>query len=444
MTELWLPHKWDPRPYQMEPWHYLAGGGKRLVLVCHRRWGKDTLSVNFTAVSCLKVPGLYWHMAPSATQARKIIWDGRNKEGVRIIDQAFPREIRKRTNDTEMKIEFVNGSLWQCVGSDNYDSLVGSNPRGIVFSEYSLANPAAWDYFRPMLLENGGWAIFPYTPRGKNHGWHLFDQARQSDDWLAIISTNDDTGVFSRDDIEKERREITLTRGADEANAIINQEYFCSFEAALLGSYYGTILERAQREGRITSVPHEPALPVYAAWDLGVSDSCAIWFFQVVNGFIHVIDYMEHSGAGYDFYAKKIKETPYIMHTNYCPHDIEQREQSSALSRRTLLQGFGIGNVVALPASSVMSGINEARMLLARCRFDETNCKRGLDALRNYQKKWDDKRHDWSESPLHDWSSHGADAFRYLAQGYKYHNPVRQTEYRHNEVIQGKIDWGVF
>lgn len=443
MSEIQIPHNWNPRPYQMPAWQFMQNGGRRLALVWHRRAGKDNFSLNWTAYALMTQPGLYWHMAPTAAQARKIIWDGRNKEGVKYIDQAFPKALRTKVNDTEMKIELANGSLWQCVGSDNYDSLVGSNPRGIVFSEYSLADPIAWDYFRPMLLENNGWAIFIYTPRGKNHGFSLYEQAKQSPDWLAQLLTAKDTGVFAEGEIERERAEIALNRGTDEANAIINQEYYCSFSAALLGSYYGTLLDRAEQEGRITTVPHIPHMPVHAAWDLGVSDSCSIWFFQVVNGMVHVIDYMEHSGAGYDFYAKKIKETPYILHTNYCPHDIEQREQSSALSRKTILQGFNIGRIEVLPASSIMSGINEVRMLLGRCKFDAVKCQRGLEALRQYQKKWDEKRHDWSESPNHDWSSHGADAFRYLAQGYKYFNPVRETTHQ-GGVIISKTDWGIF
>ena len=165
-----IPHDWEPRHYQLPLLRALDNGVKRAVCVFHRRAGKDSMSLNYTVKAALQYPGLYWHMLPSAEQARKAVWNGTNKEGKRILDQAFPPQIRKNTNQNEMRIELVNGSMWQCVGSDNYNALVGSNPRGVVFSEYSIADPKAWDYIRPILAENGGWAIFIYTPRGKNHG----------------------------------------------------------------------------------------------------------------------------------------------------------------------------------------------------------------------------------------------------------------------------------
>ena len=179
-----IPNGWNPRPHQRNLWNYLERGGKRAVAVWHRRAGKDSLSVNFTAAQMVERVGVYWHMLPTAKQARKVVWSGVDRQQRKIIDQAFPPVLRKRINDQDMLIELVNGSVWQCVGSDNYNALVGANPVGVVFSEYSLTDPAAWEYIRPILRENGGWAIFIFTPRGKNHAYDLFETARQNPNWF--------------------------------------------------------------------------------------------------------------------------------------------------------------------------------------------------------------------------------------------------------------------
>ena len=181
--EVTIPNDWVPRDYQLPFWRYMQSGGKRAALVWNRRAGKDSCSLNWTASDALRNVGLYWHMAPEQNQVRKIVWDGIDKQGRRIIDQVFPEAIRAGVNRQDMRIELKNGSIWQCVGSDNYDSLVGANPRGVVFSEYAVGDPAAWDFIRPILLENDGWAIFPYTPRGQNHGEKLFEMAKKSEDW---------------------------------------------------------------------------------------------------------------------------------------------------------------------------------------------------------------------------------------------------------------------
>ena len=440
-----IPNNWALRPYQRPAWYYMQNGGlhgKRMALVWHRRAGKDAFSINLTAWAAMQRPGLYWHMAPTTAQARKIIWTGMSKEGVRYIDQAFPPTIRaKRPNDTEMKIELKNGSIWQCVGSDNYNSLVGANPVGMVWSEWSLADPMAWDYFRPMLLENGGWAVFIYTPRGDNHGKALLEAA-QKNEWFQQVLTATDTGVFSPEQIEKERKELIAMLGADEADAIINQEYFCSFDASNAGAYYGSLLEAAAREGRICEVLYDAGLPVYTGWDLGVGDPAAIWFSQLKDDRINLIDYIESNGAGYDFYASEIKQRAYVLDTNYLPHDVRQREQTTGLSREEVLRQYNIGHIQVVPQSSIMSGITEARAVMNRCYFDAVKCKRGLDALRNYTKKFDEKNRCWSQAPVHNWASHGADAFRTLAQGLKYYKPVRMHE--QPQVVYSNTNWEAF
>lgn len=416
-TRIVLPHDWAPRDYQlpflrhMDP--FVAGGGGRAVLVWHRRSGKDSTALNFTVCAAHRRTGTYWHMLPTATQARKAVWDAIDGAGRKVLEQVFPPEIRKSANATEMKIDLKCGSVWQLVGSDNYNALVGANPVGVVFSEYSLADPAAWDYLRPILAENGGWAVFVFTPRGRNHGYALLDMARKNPVWFAQVLTVDDT---RRDDGTPVigPAAIAEDRAAGMADEMIRQEYWCSFDAALVGSYFGKAMEAARGEGRIGSVPWEPALPVETWWDLGVGDSTAIWFAQRTGREVRLIDYLEASGEGLPFYAKALKDKPYVYGRHIAPHDIEVRELGSGKSRRETALHLGIRFEIA-PAQSLEDGIEAARALVPRCWFDETKCTRGIAALCQYRREWNDKTRDFKPTPLHDWTSHGCDAFRYGA-----------------------------
>jgi len=414
-----LPSNWLTRPYQDELWRYLNNGGKRAVEPWHRRCGKDDVALNWAAVASQRRRATYWHMLPEASQARKAIWAAVDPHtGIRRIDQAFPKQIRRRTREQEMFIEFLNGSTWQVLGSDNYNSIVGAPPAGVVFSEYALADPNAWAYIRPILAENGGWALFISSVRGRNHFYRLHRYALTDPTWHTRLLTVRDTGVISPEVIAQERREIAGERGDDEADNIIRQEYYCDFDAAIPGSYYGTILARLEKDGRICEVPHDPNYAVTTAWDLGVGDSTAIWFIQQVRSSIRVIDYYENSGVGADHYAREIKDRPYVYEGHYLPHDADDREWgNNATSRKQSLKNLGVKPIRVLPNASVDDGINAVRVLLPRCTFDAKKCERGLDALRQYQKEWDDETRCFSLKPKHDWTSHGSDAFRYLAQG---------------------------
>lgn len=416
-----LPNNWQTRPYQDALWRYLAAGGKRAVPVWHRRSGKDDVCLHWTATSMFTRVGTYWHLLPQANQARKAIWDAVDPHtGLRRVDAAFPNEIRETTREHEMFIKAKSGSTWQVVGSDNYNSLVGSPPIGVVFSEYALADPNAWAFLRPILAENGGWALFPSTPRGRNHLQRLYQFAKNDPNWFGQVLTVDDTGIISPQTIAQERRELAAERGEDEADNLINQEYYCNFDAAIPGSYYGKLIAKAEAEGRLTTVPYDPRLPVVTAWDLGVGDSTAIWFIQQTRTSVHAIDYYENSGVGADHYARVLTERGYNYEGHYLPHDADDREWgNNASSRVDTLKTLKIKPVRVLPRASVDDGINAARVLLARCYFDAVKCERGIDCLRQYQKRWDDKLKTFANTPLHDWTSHGADAFRYLAQGLK-------------------------
>lgn len=427
MATIRLPNNWNPRPYQLPLWRALEGGCRRAVAVWHRRSGKDDVALHWTATQAMQKPATYWHLLPQSNQARKAVWDAVDPHtGIRRIDWAFPHELRETTREQDMLIRFKNGATWQVVGSDNYNALVGSPPYGVVYSEYMLSDPNAWSFIRPIMRENGGWALFNGTPRGRNHLHGLYELGLKEDTWFSQLLTVKDTGAMTDADLEIERREIASERGGDEADNIIQQEYFCSWDAAIPGSYYGKLIARAEQDGRISAVPHDPRLPVITAWDLGVGDSTAIWFVQQTRFQTRVIDFYENSGVGADHYARELKEKPYTYEGHILPHDANDREWGNNASSRTdTLKSLGIKPQRVLPNASVDDGINAVRVLLPTCVFDGEKCAKGLNALRQYQKEWDDTRKVFALRPKHDWASHPADAFRYLAQGLK---PVRDKE----------------
>jgi len=408
MAEITVPLDWAPRPYQFPLWKFLEDGGRRAVAVWHRRAGKDLLSINWCAVSTLTRPGLYWHLFPTYNQGRKIAWDGMTRDGRKFLEH-FPKEMWEAVNNTEMRLTLKNGSIYQVVGTDNVDRLVGANPVGVVFSEYSLQDPRAWDYIRPILAENGGWALFIYTARGRNHGYDLLNMARRNEKWFQQTLTVDDTRAISADAVEEERH-------AGMPEEMIQQEFYCSFDAPLVGSYYGSAMAKLLADGRLTSLPYESRLEVHTAWDLGVGDSTAIVFYQKRGQEIRVIDYYENSGEGLAHYAKIIKEKEYAYGEHLAPHDIQVRELGSGKSRLEVARELGIRFRV-VPNLRIDDGIEAVRTTLSKCWFDEKKCSHLIEALRQYRKDFDEKNKVFRDRPLHDWSSHPADAFRYMCVG---------------------------
>ncbi len=314
-----------------------------------------------------------------------------------------------------MFIRFKNGSTWQVVGSDSYNSLVGSPPVGLVFSEWALADPSAWAYLRPILLENGGWALFIYTSRGRNHGYKTWLLSQESPDWYGIRQNALETGVFTPAQLESELIEFKSDHGEEDGEALFNQEYMCSFDAAVLGAYYGKVLARLDQDGRLTSVPHDPQYPVVTGWDLGIDDATAIWFAQIVGREIRVIDHMEVRGRALTEIAREVLKKPYTYREHYLPHDVETRELTSAKTRMETLESLGLRPIRPGSKLPVQDGINAARNLLSKCVFDVKKCEKGLEALRSYRVEMDTKTKTPRKTPLHDWSSHSADAFRELA-----------------------------
>lgn len=414
-----IPNNWNPRPHQQGLWDYLEGGGKRAVEVAHRRWGKDDVALHWTAVAAHQVIGNYWHMLPIKDQARRAIWEAVNPHtGIRRIDEAFPAAIRESTRDNDMFIRFKSGSSWQVLGSDNFLSQIGSAPVGIVFSEYSLADPEAWAQLMPILRENKGWAIFIYTPKGKNHGWEMLQFGLGRQGWFAETQAISQTKLLSDADLEEELAQYISQYGEDDGRAYFDQEYNCSFNAPLLGSYYGSYLGKARAEARIGAVPYEPGIPVHTGWDLGRGDDTAIWFAQRAPSAIRVIDYYKASGHTMDHYAKVLAEKPYVYAEHVLPHDGSNKLMHAPDSLALQLMKMRPNDKVrVLPRDDVDTGIHAVRQILPLCAFDEVKCATGLAALESYHREWDDKRKMFKDVPCHDWASHPADAFRTLALG---------------------------
>lgn len=410
MTQITIPFNYTPRPYQLPLLKSLDSGIKRAVCVWHRRAGKDKTFINIVAKRALERVGTYFYLFPTYAQGKKVIWDGMDGKGFKFRSH-FPPEIVANENSSEMKLTLINGSIVQVVGTDNVDAILGTNPIGCVFSEYSLQNPIAWDLLRPILRENGGWAIFNYTSRGKNHGYDLYMMAKQNPDWFVSLLTVKDTQVLSEADIQAER-----DAGMDEE--LIQQEFYCSFEGSIQGAFYSKEIKQAHDDGRITSVPYQSTSLVSTYWDIGM-DTTAIWFVQAIGKEIHVIDYYDNTGEGLPLYAELIKSKPYHYADHWGPHDIESREWAGGgRSRVETARDLGL-NFRVTPTTSIVDGIHAARMIFSQCWFDKTKCAQGLKALENYHKEYDDKRKIFRSYPVHDWSSHGSDAFRYFAVNYK-------------------------
>jgi len=359
--------------------------------------------------------GTYWHMLPTLRQGKLVVWDGITKEGDKVLD-AWPEELITDRHNVEMKITLINGSMWQVVGSDNYNTLVGSNPIGVVFSEYALADPAAWDFIRPILAENGGWAMFPYTPRGRNHGYTLWKMAQDQEDWFCETLDVEKTNAITGEVVEGERR-------AGMSKELVAQEFFCSWDAPLTGSYYGDQMDDALNEKRIGGVPFDRAVQVETWWDLGIGDSTAIWFAQRVAKEVHLIDYYEQSGEPLRHYVNILEQKSkgqdgYKYSRHIFPHDVRARELLAGRSREEVLKEMGIRPQIC-PDHRVEDGIESVRSILPKCWFDKEKCDRGIEAMRSYRKERDDKAGlgqgeiIYKLKPLHNWASHAADSFRY-------------------------------
>jgi len=399
----------QPRKYQEKVIQALNSGVKRAVWVVHRRGGKDVTAFNWCIFQLLLNPGwTAFHILPTYSQAKKVIWDSSTNDGKRILDY-IPKELIESKNGQQMQIRLTNGSLYQLIGSDNIDSLVGTNPKIIIFSEYAIQSPAAWEYLRPILDVNKGYALFISTPRGKNHFYDLMCMARNNPSWFCEVLSIKDTDVLTDEDIDAIRKE-----GVSEE--LIQQEYYCSFNRGVEGSYYGKIIEKMREEGRICNVPWETRSNVNCALDLGVSDSTCVTYWQEVGGELRIIDYDEWHGEPLAFLAKILQNKPYVYGTIYLPHDGGSRSLEQARTPQDALYELGVKTVVLARDIEIQTGIEAVRSLLSIAYIDQTKCKFMLKCLENYHKQFNSKTNSYSDSPKHDWTSHCADSVRMMAK----------------------------
>lgn len=380
---------------------------KRVVAVWHRRSGKDLTAFNIMIRMALRKIGTYYYILPTYKQARLVLFEGKTSDGPSFLE-FLPKQLIDKVNIQEMKIKLCNNSMIYFVGSDNYDNLRGTNPRGIVFSEYAYQHPAVYPTLRPILVANDGWAIFLSTPFGENHFYNIYEVAKNSPEWYSSFYTVDDTGLVTQEQIERERREGLISED------MIQQEYYCSFSVGAVGSYYAKYLIKMELNGQIDDVPWESGFKVHTAWDLGMRDQTTILFFQTIGTTTRIIDMYQNSDVGLEHYINIIQSKPYTYGKHIAPHDIRVRDYSAGgISRWEIAHRLGVIFTMA-PDMSVIDGIETVRISLSKIWIDKGKCSLLLSALRDYRKEYDAARKVYKNHPLHDKNSHLADALRYL------------------------------
>jgi phage terminase large subunit len=376
------------------------------VIVAHRRAGKTVACVNDLVKAAIletKPDGRYSYVAPLFNQVKDVAW-GYLKRYTAPLLAAPP-------NEAELRVDLVSGARVRLYGADNPDRLRGVYHDGIILDEYADQSPSIFgEVIRPSLSDRQGWATFIGTPKGRNSFYELHKRALSSPDWFSLVLKASETGILPQSELISARQDMTPEQYA--------QEYECSFDAAIIGAYYGKEIAEAERQGRIGNVPFEPDLMVHTAWDLGIGDATSIWFFQITHDEIRVIDYYENHGEGLAHYAEVLALKPYRYENDWVPHDAKVRELGTGRTRvETLTSLRRLPRLV--PNHKIDDGINAARVTIGRCWFDADKCAKGLEALRQYRAEYDEKNRTFRPTPLHNWASHGADSFRYLCMAWQ-------------------------
>lgn len=399
MSDLDLGYR--PRPPQLDI-HNAVNSNRFTVVVAHRRMGKTVSAILHlidAALNNKQKDPRYAYIAPTYAQAKRVAFDY-------LVE--YTRPLGAKVNIAELRVDFM-GRRISLYGSENGDSLRGQYFDGVVLDEIGDQNPKIWtEIIRPALADRKGWCLFIGTPKGNNHFADFKDRAIKGDGWKFLEFKASETSVLDH----KELAEAKAEMGEDK----YRQEFECSFDAPVEGAYYGALLNESDEQNRVTSIPHDAVARLVCAWDLGVSDSTCIWVAQIVGREIQLIDATENHGVGLDYYVSWLRNNGYDKAQQILPHDVRVREMSSGKSRQEVLMEAGLEITIA-PSLSVADGIQAVRRILPRCWFDKENTKQGLAALRNYRRQYDEKRNVFFDTPLHDWASHYADSFRYLALG---------------------------
>ncbi len=403
MEQIVIPY--SPRPLQLKI-HEAVDANRFTVVVAHRRFGKTVSAINHlikAAIECKKPNPRFAYIAPTYAQSKRVAWDY-------LLE--FTRPLGAVANISELRVDFW-GRRISLYGSDNADSLRGQYFDGVVLDEIGDQNPKIWnEVIRPALADRNTddaptWCLFIGTPKGKNHFADFRDRAQTAEGWALLEFRASETGILNEKELWGARKEM----GEDK----YLQEFECSFSAAVEGSYFGQIINDLEAKSRITTIDRDDLCKSFVAWDLGMGDSTCLWVAQLAGKEVRLIDCIENHGVGLDWYVSWLRENKYEGFAQILPHDVEVRELGTGKSRKEVLNESGLEITVA-PRLSVADGIQAVRRLLPRCWFDHKT-KAGLDALRNYRREYNEKQQVFYDKPLHDWSSHYSDAFRYLAIG---------------------------
>jgi hypothetical protein len=386
-------------------------------IVAHRRAGKTVACINDLqdgALRCDKVRPRFAYLSPYYRQSKAVAWDYLRAAVAPL------RDMGATTNESELRADYPNGGQVRLYGADNADALRGIYLDGVVLDEFADMDPRVWpEVIRPALADRQGWAVFIGTPKGRNAFWRIAQQSLGIDpdtkllkpelakDWFPLTLKASETGILPASELELAKRDLSDDQYA--------QEFECSFDAAIVGAYYGKLMAQADTDKRITGVPYEPTAQVWTAWDLGIRDATAIWWAQTVGREIRIIDYYESSGVDLGHYVREILNRPYVYAGHIVPHDAQAKELGTGKSRLEVLESLSLKNISVAPMHRVEDGINAVRVMLPKCWFDATKCARGIEALKLYRSEFDEKLQALKPRPVHDWTSHAADAFRYLA-----------------------------
>lgn len=425
------------RWYQQAVIDYFRGGGKHALCVWHRKSGKDRVATFIESELACERPGLYWHALPKYEDARKVIWDAITPEGKRLIDVNFPAEMCKRRLDHDMKIELINGSIWQPIGADSFDSLVGASPVHVTYSEFAIMHPHARQFLRPAIAQNNGTELLITTPRGYNHAHDVYQYAKTSPNWHASLLTVNDTKVLSEEILAEER--------ANMPDELFRQEYYCDFSAANVGSILGRYIEQAEKDGRISDEIEldKDGAEIEISSDIGFRDTAAWWFWQPRYDGFGVVDYDEDNGLDAKDWISRIKAKGYKIGKIWLPHDAVNKSFSYKRSPVEQFQAaFGWAKIGVVPrVKQTQDRINAARLVMPLSHFNRTRCAPGVNALRSWAYSYNEERRVYSKEPLHDWASNGGDAYSYGAQIMKERRKPEMTKRKPKGPAPWTYDW---
>ncbi|CAL7961815.1 phage terminase large subunit [Gammaproteobacteria bacterium] len=415
-----LPYNIRLRDYQKEIFSkFFIEGYRRFCCEWHRRSGKDKTFFNLMIAAAMQKKGVYYYMFPEIKQAKAVIWEGIDKNGLRFLDHITRELLASLPNNSDLKITLINGSVIKLTGADRFDSRMGTSATGMVFSEFSLISSRAWSYFSPILRENTGWAAFLFTPRGlRNHASIFFDTNRNNPEWFCNTLTIEDTGVFTKEEVEKEK-----LQGIPEE--MIRQEYYCDRLASLPGAYFAQEITKAEKEQRISDFHINKTLAVHTFGDLGIRDSTSIWLIQhnPINQGYEIIAYYENRGEKIEHYINWLHDfrdkERIVYGRHFAPHDIDNRDLNTGASIKENSYSLGIKFETVKRISNKALAINAARTVFDRIKFHKTNCQYGLECLKNYHAKFNDAMNVYGDTPVHNWASHGTDAFMTFALSYE-------------------------